>query len=65
MALTENSQLPELLAPIPGDDPVGPDLKWSNEFSEIERAHSQGQDAIPSTKPPGFPGATPRSISEG
>jgi type VI secretion system protein ImpA len=57
MALTENSQLPELLAPIPGDDPVGPDLKWSNEFSEIERAFSQGQDAIPATKPPGFPGA--------
>jgi type VI secretion system protein ImpA len=57
MALTENSQLPELLAPIPGDDPVGPDLKWSNEFSEIERAYSQGQDAVPSTKPPGFPGA--------
>ena len=56
MALTENSQLPDLLAPIPGDDPVGPDLKWSNEFSEIERAHSQGEDAIPPTKPPGFPG---------
>jgi type VI secretion system protein ImpA len=56
MALTENSQLPELLAPIPGDDPVGPDLKWSNEFSEIERTFSQGQDAIPATKPPGFPG---------
>lgn len=56
MALTENTQLPELLAPIPGDDPVGPDLKWSNEFSEIERVHSQGQDAIPPTKPPGFPG---------
>ena len=56
MALTENSQLPDLLAPIPGDNPVGPDLKWSNEFSEIEREHAQGQDAIPPTKPPGFPG---------
>jgi len=56
MALTENPQLLDLLAPIPGDNPVGPDLKWSNEFSEIERAHGQGQDAIPPNKPPGFPG---------
>jgi len=57
MALNENLQLPDLLAPIPGDSPVGPDLKYSNEFSEIEWAHSQGQDAVPPTKPPGFPGA--------
>ena len=57
MALNENLRLPDLLAPIPGDSPVGPDLKYSNEFSEIEWAHSQGQDAIPPTGPPGFPGA--------
>jgi type VI secretion system protein ImpA len=57
MALNENLRLPDLLAPIPGDSPVGPDLKYSNEFSEIEWAHSQGQDAVPPTGPPGFPGA--------
>jgi len=57
MALNETLRLPDLLAPIPGDSPVGPDLKYSNEFSEIEWAHNQGQDAIPPTKPPGFPGA--------
>ena len=56
MALNENLRLPDLLAPIPGDSPVGPDLKYSNEFSEIEWAHSQGQDAVPPTTPPGFPG---------
>ncbi len=57
MALNENLRLSDLLAPIPGDSPVGPDLKYSNEFSEIEWAHSQGQDALPPTTPPGFPGA--------
>ena len=56
MALNENLSLPDLLAPIPGDSPVGPDLKYSNEFSEIEWAHTQGQDAVPPTSPPGFPG---------
>ncbi len=56
MALNENLRLPDLLAPIPGDSRVGPDLKYSNEFSEIEWAHSQGQDAVPPTGPPGFPG---------
>ena len=57
MALNENLRLPDLLAPIPGDSPVGPDLKYSNEFSEIEWAHTQGQDAVPPTRMPGFPGA--------
>ncbi|MBT8398653.1 MAG: type VI secretion system ImpA family N-terminal domain-containing protein, partial [Gemmatimonadetes bacterium] len=57
MALNENLRLPDLLAPIPGDSPVGPDLKYSNEFSEIEWAHNQGQDAVPPVTPPGFPGA--------
>ena len=57
MALNENLRLPDLLAPIPGDSPVGPDLKYSNEFSEIEWAHNQGQDAAPPTTSPGFPGA--------
>ncbi len=57
MALNENLRLPDLLAPIPGDSPVGPDLKYSNEFSEIEWAHNQGQDAVPPTGSPGFPGA--------
>ena len=57
MALNENLRLPDLLAPIPGDSPVGPDLKYSNEFSEIEWAYNQGQDAIPPNTSPGFPGA--------
>lgn len=56
MALNENLRLPDLLAPIPGDSPVGPDLKYSNEFSEIEWAHNQGQDAVPPITTPGFPG---------
>ncbi len=57
MDLDEKLRLPDLLAPIPGEDPVGPDLKYSNEFSEIELAYHQGLHAIPPTKPPGPPGA--------
>jgi len=57
MAFNDELQLSDLLAPIPGDSPVGPDLKYSNEFSEIEWAHTQGQDTVPPTKSPGYPGA--------
>lgn len=56
MAFDEQLQLADLLAPISGDNPVGPDLKFSNEFSEIELAHRQGIQAVPPTKPPGPPG---------
>jgi type VI secretion system protein ImpA len=56
MGFDDNPQLSDLLTPIPGENRVGEDLKYSNEFSEIELAHHQGQQAIPPIHIPGGAG---------
>ena len=65
MALDENLRLPDLLAPIPGESPVGPDLKYSNEFSEIEWLSTRGRMPSRPTIHRGFLAQRLRSLSGG